>query len=147
MTIDILSNMVTRGALPVLVAAALSCASPGAGGRLDSAGTAQASRLRPLAPPAGATAEDLNGDGKPDAWTVGSAGAGREVRLYDLDGDAGPDVALTFEGGRLVRVEILRPLESVPASTSVFQDGKLVPPAAGPGAAGSPAAAAPPAQK
>jgi hypothetical protein len=137
--------MVTRSTLAALVAAALACAAPRAE-RPDSARAPEASRLRPLAPPPGAVAEDIDGDGKPDAWTVRSDG-GRELRLYDLDGDGGPDVSLAFEGGRLVRLEVLRALESLPPSAAVFEAGRLVAPARTADPKGPPEAAPPPVQK
>jgi len=75
--------------------------------------------------PAG-TPEDQDGDGRPDAWVVrGDDGAVSRL-AYDLDRDGAPDVLLVFEGGALVRKELVHRMEGVPATWSVFEKGELV---------------------
>lgn len=132
---DIVSNSVTRGeagylrtALVVSLCCSLACASrpPGAEtpqGRLPEK-PARAFRSTD-APPAG-EAQDLNGDGKADAWTeAGEDGAIRQL-TYDLDYDGRPDVALQFVGGELVRKELAFRVGGVPATWTVYERGELV---------------------
>jgi hypothetical protein len=146
-TTDILSNMVTRGAVAGLVLMALACAAPRQGAPSEQARAPEPLRPDRLAPPPGAIPQDLDGDGKPDAWTVPPGETRREERLYDLDGDGGPDVALSFESGRLVSVEILRQVESLPPAVSRFEGGRLASPAPDPARGEGVGSAPAPAQK
>ena len=122
---DILSNSVTRTVVVLGVAAALGCATGGAPTG-HAAGSAAAGRKQAISrPPEGSTPVDLDGDGKPDAWTLPGTGGAPDVIAYDLDGDGAPDVLLSFLGGRLVRSELLHDMGSVPATSTGFADGRL----------------------
>ena len=122
---DILSNSVTRTVVVLGVAAALGCATGGAPTG-HAPGSAAAGRKHAISrPPEGSTPVDLDGDGKPDAWTLPGAGGAPDVIAYDLDGDGAPDVLLSFLGGRLVRSELLHDMGSIPATSTGFADGRL----------------------
>ncbi len=103
----------------------LCCATPKGASPRQAAAEAPA-RTRVAAPPEGSTPLDLDGDGKPDAWTVAGAD-GRPARAaYDLDGDGAPDVIFSFEDGRLVGTALLHEMGGVPASASRFAGGHLL---------------------
>jgi hypothetical protein len=75
--------------------------------------------------PAGAP-EDQDGDGRPDAWVARGEDGSVSRLAYDLDRDGAPDVVLVFEGGALVRKELVHRMEGVPPTWSVFEKGELV---------------------
>jgi hypothetical protein len=113
--------------LPALIAAlsGLACSTPGPGRPTTPASARQPFTSGPAGAPTG-NPEDQDGDGRPDAWvTRGSDGAISRL-AYDLDRDGAPDVVLAFEGGALVRKELVHRVEGVPATWSVFERGELV---------------------
>jgi hypothetical protein len=76
-------------------------------------------------PPVG-EAQDVNGDGKPDAWTDSDADGTIRQLTYDLDYDGRPDVVLQFAGGELVRKELAFRVAGVPATWTLYERGELV---------------------
>ena len=68
-----------------------------------------------------------DGDGRPDAWAVRGADGSVSRLAYDLDRDGAPDVVLVFEGGALVRKELVHRMDGVPPTWSVFEKGELGP--------------------
>jgi hypothetical protein len=124
-TTDILSNRVTRALLLLGVAAGLGCATAGPTVPHATGGPGARSSAAISRPPEGSTPHDLDGDGKPDAWTLDGREGAPDVAAYDLDGDGAPDVALSFVSGRLVRSELLHDIGSLPATASTFAGGHL----------------------
>jgi hypothetical protein len=124
-TTDILSNSVTRALLLLGIAAGLGCAAAGPAVTSPAGGAGAHSTAAISRPPEGSTPHDLDGDGKPDAWTLDGREGAPDVVAYDLDGDGAPDVALSFASGRLVRSELLHDMGSLPATTSAFSGGHL----------------------
>ena len=125
MTIDILSNSVTRAIALAGLAVGLGCATADVAATQPARAAPARSPQAISRPPPGSTPLDLDGDGKPDAWTLRGVDGAPDVTAYDLDGDGAPDVSLSFADGRLVRSELLHDMGKLPATASGFAHGHL----------------------
>ena len=132
MTIGIVSNNAMRPLLTLPVLIALSTGLACSGPRRVAPSPAAPASVRPppfSSAPAGApsgTPEDGDGDGRTDAWVARAADGSVSRLTYDLDRDGAPDVVLVFDGGALVRKEMVHRVEGVPPTWSVFEKGELV---------------------